>query len=236
MIEINLLPGTEKKKRKKRKAGAALPFELPSSLPDFDRMMAFIVAAWIIGPLVGLWLFFGVRGDMADTRVSLDEAAADSARYARIIETQTGLRARQDTIAQKLQMIQEIDAGRYVWPHILDEVSRALPPFTWLESIDQVGSGGTSPEFQIVGRTGSLPALTRFMDALEASPFLRNIQLIDSEQAQLGGDPTKIVNNFALSGSYEVPPLDVVETVPLFESEGPDTTAAVEASNGSGTP
>lgn len=230
MIKINLLPGGDK--RKTRKAGAGLSLKMPVSMPEFDRMTAFIVAAWIIGPLLGLWMFFGVRGDLEDTRVALDQAVADSTRFANIISTQTRLQARQDTIAQKLQIIQEIDAGRYIWPHVMDEISRALPPFTWLTSVQQIGGSKTNPFFEVQGRTGSLPALTRYMDALEASPFLRNIQLVSSQQVQAGGDPNSVVNEFAVTGEYEVPPLEVVETVPLFEDVD---TIAEEDTDGAGT-
>lgn len=226
MIEINLLPGSQK--RKKTAAG------LPSfKLPEFDRMLAFIVAAWIIGVGLTAWMYFGVQGDLEDTDVALEQAVADSVRYASLIKTQESLRARQDTIATKLGMIQEIDAGRYIWPHILDEISQALPPFTWLEAIEQRGPGGPNPEFQIDGRAGSVAALTRFMDALEASPFLRNIQLVETEQSETGDN--QVVNDFTLTGSFETPPLELVETVPLFEGSLADTTAAVEASNGTGT-
>ncbi|HUG41470.1 MAG TPA: PilN domain-containing protein [Longimicrobiales bacterium] len=233
MIEINLHPGGPK--RKKRAGGGGAP-KLPG-LPTFDRMTMFVVAAWIIGPALGLWLYFGVQGDRSRTQVALDQAVADSTRYARLIATQNSLRARQDTIAQKLAIIQEIDAGRYIWPHLMDEISGALPPYTWLHTIDQV-SRGTQPQFQIQGRTGSLPALTRFMDALEASPFIRNVQLVGSEMAQVGGDPNKVVNNFVLTGAYEIPPLEVIETVPLFEGMVADSAAvaSAEASNGTGTP
>lgn len=230
MIEINLLPGAGK--RTKRKAGTGLSLKMPASMPEFDRMTAFIVAAWIIGPLLGLWMFFGVRGDLEDTRVVLEQAVADSTRFANVISTQTQLQARQDTIAQKLQIIQEIDAGRYIWPHVMDEVSRALPPFTWLMSVQQIGGSKANPFFEVQGRTGSLPALTRYMDALEASPFLRNIQLVSSQQVQVGGDPNSVVNEFAVTGEYEVPPLEVVETVPLFED---GDTIAEEDSDGAGT-
>lgn len=232
MIEINLLPGAEKRRKR---GGSGFSLKLPDSLPEFDRIMAFIVVAWVAAPLVGLFLYFGVQAEKTDVRVAIDQAAADSARFAQLIQTQQSLRAQQDTIAQKLALIQEIDAGRYIWPHILDEVSRAMPPFTWLQSLDQV-QGGPTPTFQVQGRTGSLPALTRYMDALEASPFLRNVQLISSEQAQLGGDPNDIVHNFVLSGAYEPPPMEMVETVPLFPDEATNTAMGSEASNGSGTP
>lgn len=231
MIEINLLPGAQK--RKKRSAGPAFGLKLPESMPAVDRITAFIVVAWIVAPLILAWMFFDVRSERANVQASLDQAVADSARYGRLIETQASLQARQDTIAQKLVMIQEVDAGRYIWSHILDEISRALPPYTWLESI-QHGPGGARPSFVITGRTGSLPALTRYMDALEASPFLRGIELISSEQATVGGDENRVVNNFRLTGTYQHPPMEMIETVPLFPDEADFN--GEEVSDGAGTP
>lgn len=229
MIEINLLPGGAK--RRKSAGGGAFGLKLPGKLPTLDRLTLFGVAAWIIAPLLGLWMFFGIRGEMREVQAAVDEAVADSTRYAQLIATQTSLRARQDTIAQKLAMIQEIDAGRFIWPHVLDEVSLALPAFTWLGAISQL-SGGPEPAFQLEGRTGSLPALTRFMDALEASPFIRDVQLISSEQGPLPGDASRTVNNFVLTARYEAPPLETLETVPLFEGIALDTTTAGEVGNG----
>lgn len=230
MIEINLLPGAQK--RKKRAVTPGFSFKLPENLPKLDRMTMFIVAGWVIGPALGLWLYFGVQGEISERQVLVDQAVADSTRYARLISTQTSLRARQDTIAQKLAIIQEIDAGRYIWPHLMDEISRALPEYTWLQAVDQIG-GGPNPAFQVEGRTGSLPALTRYMDALEASPFIRNVQLVTSEQAQLGED--RIVNNFVLTAQYETPSIEVIETVPLFEGMAADSAApSPEVANGAG--
>lgn len=234
MIEINLVPGTQKKRAKKG-AGAGLPLKMPTSMPAFDRMRTFVLVAWILAPLLLAWLFFSVRSQREDVQVALDQAVADSTRYANVIATQTALRARQDTIAQKLAMIQEIDAGRYVWPHILDEISLALPPYTWLTSVEQL-AGGASPRFQVQGRTGSLPALTRFMDALEASPFLRGVELVSSQQVVLSGSE-RTANEFVLTGSFEQPPLEAIETVPLFEEDGTEPEVArMEASDGTGTP
>jgi Tfp pilus assembly protein PilN len=211
MIEINLLPGTEKRKKQRPK----LALKLPGGSPAVDRITAFMAVAWIIGPLVLAWMFFGVRSERSGLQSAIDQAAADSVRYARLIETQASLQARQDTISQKLTIIQDIDAGRYIWPHILDEISRALPPYTWIESI-QNQAEGRQVGFTLRGRTGNLAALTRFMDALEASPFLRGVELVSSEQAFISREETRLVNDFVLTGLFQHPPLDVIETVPLF--------------------
>ncbi len=46
-------------------------------------------------------------------------------------------------------MIRAIDGTRFVWPHILDEVSRALPPYTWLTTLQQTSAvPSLSPEVE----------------------------------------------------------------------------------------
>src|SRR3989454_5642849 len=35
--------------------------------------------------------------------------------------------------------------SRYVWPHILDQITKALPPYTWLDGISTQGAGGAQP-------------------------------------------------------------------------------------------
>ena len=87
----------------------------------------------------------------------------DSIRYAEAIAAADSLQARQDTLQRKEAIIREIDADRFVWPHIMDEISEALPEYTWLTGIAQTTGTGSNIEFRIDGMTGQVPALTRFM-------------------------------------------------------------------------
>lgn len=231
MIEINLLPGARKRKRR---SGGGFAFKLPENLPALDRMVLFIVAAWIIAPAVGGWMYFGVKGEQRDVEAALVQAVADSTRFAGLIQTQQRLRARQDTIAQKLAIIQEIDAGRYIWPHVMDEVSRVLPSFTWLRRMDQV-QGGMAPQFLIEGRAGTVPAITSFMNGLEASPFIREVEILTSEQAAVDNDPNRVVHNFVLRARYQRPSLEDIETVPLFEGAAEDSLLGAGTGGGNGT-
>lgn len=221
MIEINLLPGATR--RKKRRVGGGLSLSLPSrdNLPEIDRWVLAIVGAWIAAPALAGWMYFGVTGRRSQLEADIDQAVQDSTRYARLIEAANTLRARQDTIAQKLQIIQQIDGHRYVWAHVMDELSRALPDYTWLTSVAQT-SGGDAPFFQIEGMTGNYFALTRFMGDLEASPFIKGVRLTTTQQDTRDG---KVVNQFVLDAQYEPPAPEFLETVPLFEgSPGAETT------------
>lgn len=213
MIEINLLPGSE---RRGKRAGASLKMpKLGGNLPKLDKWAAAIVVAWILGVGVIAWLYLSTEARRGELTDAIDTARQDSIRYARIIETSTRLRARRDSIAEKLQIIQQIDASRYVWPHVMDEVSRALPDYTWLTSLEQV-TGGPAPEFQINGRTGTTFALTRYLRALEASPFISHVKLETTQREEVEG---RDVYQFALRARYEEPPPELVETVPIFTIE-----------------
>lgn len=66
--------------------------------------------------------------------------------------------------------------------------------------------------FRIVGQTVDIQALTQFMKALEASPFIRNVQLTRSD---LVTNDNKEVTEFQLEAQTSVPPRHVLEMVPL---------------------
>jgi len=225
VFEINLSPDASRKPR--RPAG---PSRLRIRLPALPRIGAgrdalLVALGWVLGPALIAWMFLGARARKADLNAEIEIAVRDSARYAELIATSERLTARRDTIAQKLQIIQEIDAGRYVWAHLLDEISRALPSYTWLTGIAQT-EAPPNLTLRIEGRTGNTFALTQFMKDLEASAFLKGVRLASTElvverEAARGKGPTqeRLVHAFVLEAGYEEPPPDRIQTVPLFATE-----------------
>lgn len=184
------------------------------------------ILATVLVPLLGFggagWMYFSTEAKKEELAQDLEAARADSARYADIQEKTELLRARSDSVSDRVQIIQDIDEGRYVWPHVLDEIGRALPDYTWLTGVSQI-TGGTEPVIQITGQAGNNDAVAVFMDQLVSSAFIRNVRLIRTTQTLLQG---QVVYDFELEATYTSPPLDVVETVPLFGEEAVDTTTA----------
>ncbi len=220
MIEVNLSPSAKRRGKKSAGRAGGGGASMPSiKLPEFDKWLLFIAVGWIIG-LGGLaWLFLGTKAEASELTDQIDRAVADSTRYATTIAQTNELRARRDTIAMKLEVIQQIDEGRYTWPHVLEEISKALPDYTWLEGVAQI-DGGAAPSFQIDGRTGSNFALTRFMSNLEASPFIRGVRLLSTTQVQEGAEGQQItLHQFMLEGHFEEPTADLIQTVPLFAED-----------------
>ncbi|HUF13757.1 MAG TPA: PilN domain-containing protein [Longimicrobiales bacterium] len=217
MIQINLLPGSQKKGGARRRRSAAVPaFRLPALNGGWT---VFAAVAWLAGPALIGWLFLGDRARASELRVGIEAAQRDSALFARELEANQALYARRDTIAQKLEIIQQIDAGRYIWAHIVDEIARSVPDYTWLRNIAYVSNGASldSPRFSITGRTGNTFALTSFMQRLEESPFVRNVRLITTTQVT---EQEKILYSFVLEADYQPPAPDAIETVPLFGPAG----------------
>ncbi len=215
VIEVNLIPDTGKKKKRKRK-GPSL------SLPSFngipvDRWVA-VAGVAILAALGAFgWMFAGTTGQAQELDLKIEAAVRDSLRLSAVIERAEALTARSDSIARRVDVIQQIDVARYVWPHIMDEVARALPDYTWLTRIQQVSSGDPVV-FRIEGRAGTYFALTAFMEAVEASPFIRGTRLISSEQifVTVGAGAQRLVYSFTLEAGYRHPPLDYLETESLF--------------------
>jgi Tfp pilus assembly protein PilN len=153
----------------------------------------------------------------------------DSARFADLIARTALLTARRDSIAQKVGIIQTIDQNRYVWPHLLDELSRALPEYTWLSAVTQVE---TDPALSVrlQGQAGTNFALTVFMEQLEASAFLEGVTLIESQQELVGPQGAQqVVSGFTLEVRYVQPPMEFLQTVPLFEGSSATQTEVERA-------
>jgi Tfp pilus assembly protein PilN len=213
LIEVNLLPGGKKRALR----GPSLSFKLPT-VEGVPR------DPWILGSSLlvllavagSAYLYWSTTGRHEELTVNIEEAVADSARYFDLIQQNNALNARRDSIAQRVSIIQEIDGDRYTWPHIMDEVARSLPDYTWLVELLQV-SRGEPLRFRIVGQAGNNFAVTQFMENLEASPFIRDVDLVSTEQEVVtSGGINRIVNRFELEAEYERPPPELLETVPLF--------------------
>jgi Tfp pilus assembly protein PilN len=136
MIEINLLPGA---KKKGKSVGGGI------SLGSLSALGAGIRDPWLIGAAasvvvavaaVGL-LFSAQSARATELGTRVENAVRDSTRYAKVLSARHKLTAERDSVMRQLQIIRTIDDNRYNWAHILDEVSRALPAYTWLTVMEQ---------------------------------------------------------------------------------------------------
>ena len=220
LIEINLAPGSAgARSRRKAVSGLKMP-ALPAVKGDV-RVVAGVAAAILVLVLafVGYWRM-GAHRSTLEARIQ--QEVTDSIGFASTIDLVRTVQARQDTVRQKIEIIRSVDTRRYVWPHLMDEISLAVPAYVWLNEIgssEVADSLAAGPAFTIQGSSGSTQSLTSFMKNLEASPFIDQVTLVTSEQEVLEG---RTLQRFSLEARYGSPDHSDIVTVPLIgiESDG----------------
>lgn len=157
MIEINLLPGGRKTKR--ARSGAS--FDFRALVGDLSTRVR---DPWLLTAVAGVVIGLGAVGFMywrtsardAALTADVQKAVQDSTRYATVIRERSLAEAQRDSVLRQIAIIRSIDGTRYVWPHVLDEVMRALPPYTWLQSLQQTSAvPAVSPEVEAGVSTGA---------------------------------------------------------------------------------
>ena len=224
MIEVNLMPGGRKRTSKGGGFKLSMPkLSLGGGGEAMDRYVMFFPAAAAIAIGYIGYTFLGVRNEAEELEVMIEQERQDSIRFAVLIDQTNELTARRDLLAQRVQIIQQIDAARYTWPHVLDEVASAVPEYLWLREV--IYTGDNPLRVQIAGRAGSTFAVTSFLRRLEASRFLRAAEIQSMQLQPSEANPEDLVQVFEILVTYEPPPLDELESVPLFEG----TTAAAQS-------
>ncbi|MES2178677.1 MAG: PilN domain-containing protein [Gemmatimonadota bacterium] len=249
MIEINLLPGA---RRKTKRGGGAAKFDFAASVAAVRER---IREPWLIGSsAVTILVVAGVAGvyfmqSSRETKVTeaLEKAVQDSTRYASVLKEHDKAEAKRDTVLRSLNLIRAIDDDRYIWPHVLDEVSRALPPYTWIVSLGIAGTtqaqapvatlAPPAPDSTAGGRKKRKPLGTivakdtvhirvigNTVDMQALTRFYRQLEASPFlEQVQLvkserSTDNTKEVTQFQLDMTYTRPEPEMVKRVPLAVS------------------
>jgi Tfp pilus assembly protein PilN len=235
MIEINLLPG----RRKAAKGGGA-----GFKLPDFKGLLATIKDPWLIGAVVtaavviggagALFVWDGQRLRSANGR--LEEVRDEKRRFDVVIAQKHNFEKVRDSLVAQIDVIRRIDGDRYIWPHILDQVTKSLPPYTWIVNLQasnatsapnasggpQAGTsvpvdstGAPAVLFTIDGRTVDIEAFTTFLRQLAASPWLTDVQAAKSQTVVEADRP---VTAFTITARYRVADSAFIRTVPLVQS------------------
>jgi Tfp pilus assembly protein PilN len=243
MIEINLLPGAKKAKR----GGASAPsinfaaIGAAISAKVKDKWLAAAVVSGAVSFAAIALLFLSQRNRESGMRAAEAKALEDSTKYAAVRADRMRAQARRDSALLQLNVIKAIDEDRFVWPHIMEEISRALPIYTWLRVVTFTGTPqGVNPpaaikqpapdtgktkkkrvepviprdtvHVRLTGRTVDIQALTRFMRSLEDSPFLGLVQL---QKSELSVESNKEVTQFTLDVMYTRPDTMLLKRAPL---------------------
>jgi Tfp pilus assembly protein PilN len=225
MIEINLRPGARKKQKSSRGPSLNIGAIFAGIGERFKDPWLVIAIAGVVVGVLGIGAQFELHRRAQNTLLEREQVAVqDSARFAAVLAQRRAAEAQRDSVLRQIAVIRAIDGDRFIWPHLMDEVARALPTYTWLGSMIQTSAATpVSPEaaaagqvprlgLRIIGYTADIQAVTIFMKNLEASPFLENVTLGPTEAAVTDG---KAVTQFTISMQYSKPDPSLLNTVAL---------------------
>jgi Tfp pilus assembly protein PilN len=235
MITVNLRPNLKRKR-------AGSPFQgamegvrgLGSKIKDPVLLLA--VASWV--GVVG-WLGFVVVGTTRDLNAlepQLESTRAEHRRFKAFLTEKRHQETIRDSLVAQIGVIRHVDGDRYVWSHVLDEVTKALPAYTWLVNVGTAAVAPVAPaplsksaadsaakappvptviQFEVNGRTVDIQAYTRFLRQLEASPWVTDVTPVS---AQTVVEKERPVTAFIIRATYKQADSAYIRTVPLSQS------------------
>src|SRR5438045_4311115 len=148
MIEINLLPGDAKKKKKAKAtsgSGLKLEFHLGQWFSGLGGkitgkyMLGAVGAAGVSGALIVL-LFTSqtARAALLDSRET--KAVKDSAQYSAVLNAKARAEATRDSLYQQIAIIKSIDDSRYLWSDLMYQLSNGLTPYECLVEVSKTAA------------------------------------------------------------------------------------------------
>lgn len=207
MIRINLKPGSKRARAGKSLAGGLSAIKsIPGRIKDPWPMAAVVVSGLIVAFLGWVWISSVSR--LHSLESEMQTARSENHRYRVFLSEKRRAEAARDSVVTQIATIRAVDGDRYVWPHILDEVTRALPNYTWLTEIvgvagpPQADSTVIAPPavgVQITGRTMDIQGFTRYMRQMEESPWLTDVTVISTQTVV---DRGRAVTMFIVKASY----------------------------------
>lgn len=228
MIEINLLPGA---KRKKKGGGLKLAMPDLKALAGLakDPWLIVCIGAWVLVAAVDVPLYLHSKSSWQAAQARVSRARNEQRRYQFLIAKRKAYELARDSMALELGDIRTVDRDRFIWPHLLQEIGRAVPDYTWIERIAaRAGDTDTAgaPAFTIDGLTVDLQGFTRYLRNLEVSPFVREVVPGPTSTVIVEGQEVK---KFQISARYEQPDSTRLTMQPL-----PSTIVRVVTSGGGG--
>ncbi len=227
MISINLRPGAKRAPTGPSMAGLGERLKgLGSSVKDPMRAAALGLGLVVV---VGvLWGFISTGVQEGRLRPELEGAQQEFQQF-RVLLGQIRREERiRDSVVTELLTLRQVDQDRFVWPHILQDVTQALSPGTWLVGIapiaagdagimvDSLGNIGRPPlAVEITGRTMDIQGFTRFMRQLEDSPWLADVTAISATNVV---EANRAVTAFVLRADFVEADSVYVRRVPVAQS------------------
>ncbi len=236
MITVNLRPDLKRKRARSPLAGVVESVRGLSGKVK-DPLLLACAASWI--GVVG-WLGYVVVSTTTELNAlepQREATRSEHKRFKAFLAEKRHQETIRDSLVAQIGVIRTVDGDRYVWSHLMDEVTKALPAYTWLVDMGNATPAAPPPSaaaagaqkdttrsdpvvspaviFDVNGRTVDIQAYTRFLRQLEASPWITDVTPVSAQTVVENERP---VTAFTIRATYRQADSAYIRTVPLSES------------------
>ena len=165
MIKINLLAGAQQVKTRAVKAPR---FEGVGTLGQNVLMAGVVILALLF---IG-WRWFSLESEHRQLHEEIVKALAEKERLQAIIKKGEEYKAKKELLERKIALITQLKRNQSGPVHLLDEISKQLPDFLWLDSMTESGAS-----VMIQGKATTYNAVSNFYNNLTGSRYFNNVVL-----------------------------------------------------------
>ena len=190
MIRINLLAAERDRGKKK-----AVTLGTVGQKLTIGCSLILVLAGLFVG-----WRYWTVTRDSAELDKEITAAQQETARLHSIIQQVQQFEQRKAQLQQRVVLIEQLRKGQTGPVHMLDQISRALPPMLWLTEVKQTGG-----DIVIDGKCTTPIGVSDFVANLEASGyFKRSIEIVSTTSEPMPQPPGKLIK-FSIKAVFQQP-------------------------------
>jgi type IV pilus assembly protein PilN len=190
MIRINLLAAERDRGKKK-----AITLGTAGQKLTLGCSLILILAVLFIG-----WRYWALGRESNQLDAEISAAQQETTRLHSVIQQVQQFEQRKAQLQQRVVLIEQLRKGQTGPVHMLDQISRALPPMLWLTELKQTGT-----DVVIDGKCTTLTGLSEFVSSLEASGYFKRSIEIVSTTSESTSQPAGELIKFTIKGVFQQP-------------------------------
>src|SRR5262245_26317318 len=189
MIRINLLAAERESKKKKATFQSGQKITVACSL-----------VLVLTGVLIG-WRYLAIQRESAKLDEDIAKAQTEATRLHAVIQQVQQFEQQKAQLQQRVVLIEQLRKSQTGPVHMLDQVSRSMPPMLWLTNLKQDGETSVT----IDGRSTTQTGVSDFVGNLEGSGyFKKSVDIVEAKTEQIQQPPGNLVK-FSLKGVFQTP-------------------------------
>jgi type IV pilus assembly protein PilN len=188
MIRINLL-SVERERTKKK-----------STFQTGQKVTVACSAVLALAVVTIGWRYLSLNNESKQLDADISSSQGEASRLHAIILQVQEFEQRKAQLQQRVVLIEQLRKSQTGPVHMLDQISRSLPPSLWLTALKQDNESIT-----IDGRCTSLTALSDFVANLEGTGYFKKSVEIVSSQTEVTTAPPGDLVKFSVKAVFVTP-------------------------------